>query len=263
MAHHRCNGHIAGNPQSLYKQAYKQALMAILHIIFTIIHLPFSAIGVIANLFGITGIFFWVAFHFIFIHFFHPLIFIFFKNNFSLQPPLHFCLIAPWLFIFGYLILTEIINFLIRMASGTKYFRLYLSSPLCYYFALKFLTAGNVNLHLPLNSLYLEVHLPLACKYKRNPYLKDALVEDARLLLLFLSKTKLIKGAIIYGYTPLAVGGLLKLAGAGVKCTSIPTLIDPGKAVTIRGTKKQFNFYTIIYKRKETPALPNITPPPV
>ncbi|APC08613.1 hypothetical protein [Neomoorella thermoacetica] len=262
MTYQRRNRNIVGNLQAPYKQAYKQALMAIHHIIFTIIHLPFSAIGVIANLFGITGIFFWVALHFISIHFFYPLIFIFFKNNYFLQPPLHFCLIAPWLFIFGYLILTEIINFLIRMASGTKYFRLYLSSPLCYYFALKLLNAGNVNLHLPLNSLYLEVHLPLACKYKRNPYLKDALVEDAKLFLRFLSKIKLIKGAIIYGYTPLAVGGLLKLAGADVKYISIPTLIDPERALSVRATKKQFNFYTIIYKRKESPNQKNITPSP-
>ncbi|MDK2816271.1 MAG: hypothetical protein PWR22_900 [Moorella sp. (in: firmicutes)] len=251
----KCYKSIVGN----FKSLYKETRAAIPQIIFTIIHFPLSATGVIGTLFGIMGIFFLIVFHLLITLSAYPFIRLFFKTYFSTTVSLGFCLFGPlivWLLI--YYAIMKMINFLIHFITGMRYFDIYFSSPLCYYFALKFLTAGNTNLHLPLNSLYLEVHLPLTRKYKRNPYLKDALVEDAKLFLRFLSRIKLIKGAIIYGYTPLAVGGLLKLAGADVKYTSIPTLIDPERALSVRTTKKQFNFYTIIYKRKESPTQKNI-----
>lgn len=95
------------------------------------------------------------------------------------------------------------------------------------------------------------MHLPVNLKFKRNPCLKDTLVNDVHSYIHFLQKAKIIRKVIIYTYTPLAVKGLLKIANTdlNISCIATPTLIDPEKAMSVRPTKKKWYFYTITLKQ--------------
>lgn len=208
--------------------------------------------GVIITLFGISGAFFLFLGHFVFILLNYPLITYFTKTYFNINLSLFIYLFGPPVYILIYYAIMVMINNIFHRISKNHYLYTFLSSPFCYYFALKILSTDNTSLNIPLNCLYIEIHLPATFKIKKNPYLKDALVNDINSYIQFLRKVKIFRSATVYTYTPLAVRGLLKLTNtdSNISCISTPTLIDPEKALTVRLTKKKWHFYTITFSKK-------------